>query len=336
MRTFRFPFSMACALAAALWLAAARAHGADAMETHTPLLVPAAQVPYAAQATMLASTRAGSRIVAVGDHGVVLLSDDGGKTHRQAKSVPADVSLTSVAFVDASRGWAVGHWGVILHTADGGDTWTLQRSDVQTDRPLFAVHFLDAAHGVAVGLWSLVLMADDGGEHWRPVDMAPPAGARKADLNLQGLFADARGRLFAVAEKGMILRSDDRGLHWHYLPSGYKGSFWSGIATRDGTLIVAGLRGSLYRSADDGRTWQRLDTRSKSSITALALAGKRIIGVGLEGLVLRSDDEGMTFTSDVRPDRLALTAVAVDAEGHAVMYSRQGIFRTDGIDATGN
>ena len=278
---------------------------------------------------MLAGVRAGSRIVAVGDHGIVLLSDDSGKSHRQANVVPTDVTLTSVSFVDDRHGWAVGHWGVVLHTTDGGETWELQRTDAQQDRPLFAVHFFDGQHGVAVGLWSLVLVTQDGGAHWQPVEMPIPAGSKKADLNLLGLFADAKGHLFAPAERGRVLRSDDQGHHWSYLSTGYKGSFWTGVATPDGKLLVGGLRGSLYRSADDGRTWARIDTQSKSSITTLVINGPQVVGVGLEGLVLRSSDNGASFTSEGRDDRLSLTAVTIGPDGQAVFYSRQGVVKAD-------
>ncbi|MDR6522316.1 photosystem II stability/assembly factor-like uncharacterized protein [Variovorax paradoxus] len=296
----------------------------------TPVLVPAVRAAHASRATMLASTRAGERIVAVGDHGVVLLSDDGGRNHRQARQVPVDVALTSVSFIDARQGWAAGHWGVILHTTDGGETWQVQRSDAAQDRPLFAVHFFDEKQGVAVGLWSLVLRTEDGGEHWQPVELAPPEGGKRADLNLFGLFADARGQLFAPGERGMVLRSDDKGRSWKYMKTGYAGSFWSGIAAPSGGLLVAGLRGSMYRSVDDGGSWQRVDTHTESSITALARAGKKIVGVGLDGLVLSSEDGGVSFTASTREDRLPLTSVALGDQGGATLYSRQGVVAAAG------
>lgn len=309
------------AITAMLWLAAV-----VPAQAQTPLaLVHAQIVAHATQAAMLASTRAGARIVAVGDRGVVLLSDDGGKSFRQAKAVPTDSTLTSVSFVDDHQGWAVGHWGVVLHSVDGGETWVLQRSDVKSDRPLFAVQFFDPKRGVAVGLWSLVLVTDDGGASWQTVVMPVPEGAKKADLNLLGLFSDAKGHLYATAERGMVLRSDDQGRTWSYLPTGYKGSFWSGLATRDGALLAAGLRGSLYRSADEGRTWARIDTQSKSSITALVQVGADVVGVGLDGLLLRSSDNGASFKSEVRADRVSLTAVTVDVQGQPVLFSRQGV-----------
>lgn len=316
-----------CSLAAC---ALAQPCHAEAGLPPTPTVVPAAQTRHAAHATLLAATRAGARIVAVGDHGIILLSDDGGRSHRQAKSVPIDATLTSVSFVTATLGWAAGHWGAVLRTDDGGETWTRQRLDTSQDRPLFALHFFDAKHGVAVGLWSLVLVTDDGGQTWKTVELAPPEGAKKADLNLLGLFADGAGRLFAAGERGMVLRSDDRGHHWTYLPTGYKGSFWTGLVAPDGALLVAGLRGSLYRGTDDGKVWTRIDTRSKSSITALTQAGSDILGVGLDGLVLRSADGGTSFKSEVREDRASLTTVAVNAAGRPVLYSRQGVLAPDG------
>jgi photosystem II stability/assembly factor-like uncharacterized protein len=295
-----------------------------------PVAASAPRSSHATQAAMLASARAGTRIVAVGDRGIVLLSDDGGKTHRQAKAVPGDATLTSVSFIDEKMGWAAGHWGVVLHTEDGGETWTQQRGDAKQDRPLFAIQFFDARNGVAVGLWSLVLVTADGGKSWQTVEMPAPEGAKKADLNLLGLFVDDKGRLFAAGEKGMVLRSDDSGRHWSYLATGYKGSFWTGLVTADGAILAAGLRGSLYRSADDGRSWTRIDTQSKSSITALARVGSDIVGVGLDGLVLRSTDGGVSFKADVRNDHVSLTTLVVNASGQPVLYSRQGLVLPNG------
>lgn len=315
---------LAIALPAAAQPAAATAAPA------APVAASAVRAGHAQQAAMLAVARAGARIVAVGDHGIVLLSDDGGQSHRQAQSVPVDVALTSVSFVDDKLGWAAGHWGVVLHTRDGGETWTRQRVATEQDRPLFAIHFFDANHGVAVGLWSLVLVTADGGKTWRTVDMPIPDGAKKADLNLLGLFAGANGSLFAAGERGMVLRSDDRGSRWQYLATGYKGSFWTGLVAPDGAILAAGLRGSLYRSTDDGRSWTRLDTQSKSSITALARVGNDIVGVGLDGLVLRSSDGGASFKAEPRNDRASLTALTVNAAGRPVLYSRQGVVRPDG------
>lgn len=286
---------------------------------------PAAASPIAGQAMMLGAAWAGPRAVSVGEQGIVLLSDDRGASFRQARTVPVSSTLNAVSFADAQRGWAVGHWGAILATTDGGESWQVQRLVPTEDRPLFSVHFFDPQHGVAVGLWSLVLTTDDGGATWTQQKLSPPPGASKADLNLLHLFVDVQGRLFAAAERGMVLRSEDRGRTWTYLATGYKGSFWTGIALPDGTLLVGGQRGTVYRSADGGRQWEPTKLDSKSSITGFAQGGGEVLAVGLDGLRALSKDGGQSFTVSVRPDRLSLTAALRADGGVWLTWSRRGL-----------
>ncbi|MES2000471.1 MAG: YCF48-related protein [Pseudomonadota bacterium] len=284
----------------------------DVMGADWPVaLHPAETVANARLANMLAVARAGRRVVAVGAHGIVLLSDDLGIAWHQASKVPLDITLTAVSFINEKEGWAVGHAGVVLHTQDGGENWQIQRSTPAQDRPLFAVHFFDAQHGVAVGLWSLVLTTNDGGQHWTERQLSTPPDGKRADLNLFGLFAGPGNTLYAAAEKGYVLRSDDMGNSWNYLASGYRGSFWAGTVLQDGALLVGGLRGALYRSSDAGQHWSRIATGSTASITGLARTsnGSGVLAVGQDGLMLRSEDDGASFRASYRPDRLALNAV---------------------------
>ena len=77
---------------------------------------PATASPLAAQRVLQASAVAGKRLVAAGARGHIVYSDDRGATWQQAK-VPVSADLTALHFVDARQGWAVGHEGVVLHTA---------------------------------------------------------------------------------------------------------------------------------------------------------------------------------------------------------------------------
>lgn len=143
---------------------------------------------------LMDAARAGRRVVTVGEHGLVLLSDDDGRTWRQARSVPVAATLSAVTFVDAGHGWAVGQWGVILATSDGGETWHKQRLDLSTDQPLFSVAFTSPNDGIAVGLWSLMLATHDGGKTWERVTLPKPPGGGKADRNLYHIFFRWQGR----------------------------------------------------------------------------------------------------------------------------------------------
>ena len=103
-------------LAAAMVLAlgAGTVHASNATKVVAPaaLVQPALVTPKALQGAMLAVGAAGTRLVAAGERGIVLYSDDAGKSWRQA-AVPVSVSLTALQFVDGKNGWAVGHQGVV-------------------------------------------------------------------------------------------------------------------------------------------------------------------------------------------------------------------------------
>ncbi|WP_446902469.1 WD40/YVTN/BNR-like repeat-containing protein [Burkholderia sp. YIM B11467] len=274
---------------------------------------------------LMDAARAGSRIVAVGEHGIVLLSDDDGKTWRQARRVPVSATLSAASFADAKHGWAVGQWGAILATDDGGETWTTQRIDTSVDQPLFSVLFTTPQDGLAVGLWSLMLQTHDGGKTWTRVTLPKPPGGGKADRNLYHAFGDRHGALYISAEQGTVLKSTDRGANWSYLQTGGKGSLWTGVALPDGRVVVGGLLGSLYQSGDGGASWTAVDSRTRSSITGLVAAGDGLIGVGLDGLVLKQRAGAATVEVAQRPDRATLTAALPDKGGTPILFSQDGV-----------
>ena len=66
-------------------------------------------------------------VVAVGEKGLVRISDDGGSSFRAARDdeFPASFSyMRDMVFADPERGWIVGARGRILRTSDGGRSWT--------------------------------------------------------------------------------------------------------------------------------------------------------------------------------------------------------------------
>ena len=101
------------------------APGAATAAVSSALDRPAVAVQAPQRAVLLAAARAGTRTLAVGERGIIALSDDDGRSWRQA-SVPTSVTLTALRFADAQRGWAVGHGGTVLATEDGGQRWVRQ------------------------------------------------------------------------------------------------------------------------------------------------------------------------------------------------------------------
>ncbi|KVD29191.1 WD40/YVTN/BNR-like repeat-containing protein [Burkholderia ubonensis] len=312
---------VACTALCAAAAAFAQFHGTVADWTAKPAHAWAAPT----RMMLTDATRAGRRVVAVGEHGVILLSDDDGRSWRQSRRVPVSATLSAITFADAQHGWAVGQWGVILATADGGETWEKQRIDTSVDQPLFSVIFTNARDGIAVGLWSLMLQTHDGGRTWTPTTLPKPPGGGKADRNLYHIFADRQGALYIVSEQGTVLKSTDGGANWRYLQTGGKGSLWTGVAMPDGRIVVGGLLGSLFQSSDGGATWAPLNPGTKSSITDVVATGNGLLAVGLDGLVLTQRANGESFELAQRPDRATLTAVLAGAGGKPLLFSQDGV-----------
>lgn len=321
---------------------------------------PAVASTHVTEALLLGVARAGERIVAVGEYGDVVLSDDDGKTWRQAKSVPTQVTLTAVTFVDDKTGFAVGHDTVILKTVDAGETWTKQFGGGQSDNALLTVGFWDANHGLAMGAFNFTAETKDGGKTWverktlNPIQNAAPApgaalppgaggpgapaagaapggskdpyAAATGDENhLNAAFKGPNGEFYVAAEAGAIFRSLDQGVTWEKIISGYNGSFWGGLTANDGSLYVTGMSGNIWRSTDKGTTWAKLDTNGadQSVAAGIQLKSGKFVFVGLGGQVLYSDD-GQKFTLTYRPNRKGLNAVIEDGE-RLLVFGEAGV-----------
>jgi photosystem II stability/assembly factor-like uncharacterized protein len=293
--------------------------------------LPAERLPYSSEVSILGVATAAKRIVAVGDRGVILLSDDNGQHFRQATSVPVRSALTDVYFANDKDGWAVGQWGVILSTNDGGESWVLRRQDTTIDRPIFSVYFIDGKHGFAVGLWSLLLETNDGGLRWTERKL-PKEGkeAPEGDLNFFKVFGDSGANVYIASERGFVVRSSDAGVTWQSQRTGGRGSLWAGVAG-NGTVLVAGLRGAIYRSEDGGQSWTSVSSGTTNSITSLAMSGKRVIASALQGVTASSRDGGKTFVAAERSDRTDLTAIAFAPDNQIVEFSATGPVSTSGV-----
>ena len=178
---------------------------------------PAATGRNVAKALLLDAARAGERIVAVGERGIVLYSDDEGASWSQGQ-VPLDTTLTSVAFADERRGWATGHDAAILATQDGGENWEVQLWEPDLDIPLLDVSFQSPTSGFAVGGRGNLFRTQDGGATWTNQVLLT---RDEFDSHLFGIGQAPSGSYFLASEQGVLYRSDDGGTNWEQLDSPY-------------------------------------------------------------------------------------------------------------------
>lgn len=338
----------------ALALAAPACLGADFRD---PLDTPAVASALAPTGLFNGLARAGNRIVAVGSRGHVVFSDDAGKSWRQAK-VPVSSDLVAVSFPTAAQGWAVGHDGVVLHSADAGASWTRQldgRTAGQamvgyytaeatkgalgspeqaaklveeakrfvaqgTENPFLDVWFENERSGFVVGTFNLIFRTDDGGKTWEP--WLHRTENPKA-LHLYSI-RPAGGALYIAGEQGLLLKLDAQSGRFRAVDVPYQGTLF-GITGSASSAVVFGLRGNAFRSADGGRTWQKIETGLQVGITGGTADAGRMVLVSQAGHVLMSADDGASF----RPIKLerptAAAAVVVADRGAVVLAGPRGL-----------
>lgn len=306
--------------------------------------LPAEEAPLATRSLLLDLANAGSRLVAVGERGHVLLSDNHGQTWRQAKTVPTQTLLTAVCFSDDRNGIAVGHDEIVLTTTDKGETWTRRHYAPEAQQPLLDV-LCNGHDAIAVGAYSTYLTSTDSGSTWSerkfaatpaaPTTPGKPPGSvvvsssdddAPADFHLNRIVAASGSRLYIAAEAGHLYRSDDAGATWTELVTPYEGSFFGILPLNGDSLIAYGLRGHLFRSDDAGKTWRAVDTKTQAMLNdAVRLPRGGVAVVGLSGTVLLSTDEGEHFTADQQNDRKGISAVLPSGATELITAGEAGV-----------
>jgi photosystem II stability/assembly factor-like uncharacterized protein len=314
----------------------------------------------AGQRLITGIARAGDRLVAVGQRGHIVHSDDGGRVWIQSL-VPVSSDLTAVSFVDAKVGYATGHDGIVLGTRDGGHDWTRlldgrqanalvlshmqlrvaapdageadrkllgeaqRNAEAGPDKPFLDLCFVSANEGFVVGAYGLVLRTSDGGKTWESwFDRADNPSL----LNLYAVRA-VRGSIYIAGEGGLLLKLDREAGRFVALNSPYKGSYFGLAATSSGVLAF-GMRGNAFLSVDEGATWEPVKTGLTASIVGAAVSDAGTLAlVDQGGAIAISGDGGRNFAIPPLHSQMPLAAVAFSGKTELVLGGPRGLRTID-------
>jgi len=263
-------------------------------------------------------TSDGVYIVAAGDNGNILRSQNGGDSWNKStagstnfksvyifgtdvwitsgngvvyKSSTSSTSLTpypsgvstsvnSIYFVNGNVGYLCGDNGVIMTTANGGATWTPSNSGIANVR-LNAISFKDAMNGIVAGDNGTVYVTDNGGTSWTP-----------AALSTTRNLLDAK-------------------------------YFSDGIA-------VCGEWGTLFTKTTSG-SWTQIGTRIRSdirSISGSSITDVHVCGGG--GFIRNNNNSSVDFLNFEKNPMLAnlVDIVYAGGKGFAVSSLNNAVIRT--------
>ena len=260
--------------------------------------------------------------VAVGKFGLVLITNDGGKTWQRRPTNTAK-TLSAISFADREYGFIAGSAGVLLATSDGGGSWRLQTSG--TKDQLLGVYAVSPTHAFVVGAFGTLLSTTNGGETWTKHDLKWDALIERIvkeggyiEPNLNAVFFSSPSVGWIVGEFGLVLNTQDGGNTWtsqRYgsdLPQLYAVKF---IDDQRGWAM--GQAGTLIRTIDGGKHWSSAEIETKRDLYDASFEGQRGIIVG-DGVALASNDSG----SNWRP---------VSLNGHGQWFSGVALKSSEAI-----
>jgi len=319
---------------------------------------PATKSPLASRTLLNGLANAGDRVVAVGQRGHIVYSDDSGRNWRQA-DVPVSSDLVAVTFANVTTGWAVGHDGVVLRSTDGGQSWTTQldgrrvgemmvryyqreaaalaaddpkragllvdearRFEAQgAENPFLDVWFRDASEGFVVGAFGLVLHTNDGGITWKPWLHAVDNPKGLHLYAVRGIGAD----IYIAGEQGLLLKLERGDTRFRALELPYKGTLF-GVTGDARSVIAYGLRGTVLRSVDGGATWQPIPTGVQAGLAGGTQDARgRFVLVSQAGQILVSRDDGASFATSTLRQGAPAAALIASSRGTLVVAGPRGV-----------
>jgi len=267
---------------------------------------------------------------AVGGHGTIIRTTDGGSTWPIFQESGTTNSLRAVSFTTANSGTIVGTNGTILHTTDGS-TWISQTSG--TTASLYAVSEIDANTAIVVGENGMILRTNSLMLNSFPNSFVPAlavsgtklfAGTYSAGVflstnnstswidvntgltnkNIWSLVSNG-ANLFVGTDEGVFL-STNSGTSWNAVNNGLTNEYvWPLTISPDGyggTNLFAGTSGGgVFLSTNSGTEWVPVNSGlTENTIWSLGAirdeTGSTRLFAGTSGSIFLSTDNGSNWT----------------------------------------
>ena len=192
------------------------------------------------------------------------------------------------------------------------------------DKPFLTVQCMGDGRVLALGAYGLAFSTQNAGQSWQPV-LALLDGSDSRHLNAVQVLG---GRVYVAGEQGALLRVNNDLQGFTRFASPYEGSFFGLLATRNNSLLAVGLRGHVFRSVDQGASWQPVSLASGKSLTAATeLRDGSLLLADESGQGWLSRDDGRSFRAVLPEERFPLIALLALPDGGSLAVGTHGITR---------
>jgi photosystem II stability/assembly factor-like uncharacterized protein len=224
----------------------------------------------------------------IGGDGAVIRKTTNGGSSWTAQT--GSRNITSIQFLDANTGWAVGGSGgvgTILRTTNGGTNWSIvTNSGIAV---LCSFQFLDSIRGLAVGAGGAILKTVNGGVNW--------------NAQTSGTSIDFRDHQFldtntgwATGYSGTILKTTNGGATWAPQNSGTTNLLGDIFFINADTGWCVGIGGIILKTVNGGATWTPQNSGTTNELLSMFFlnASTGYVG-GLNGTLLKTTNGGAAW-----------------------------------------
>ncbi|WP_051986059.1 YCF48-related protein [Pseudidiomarina salinarum] len=215
---------------------------------------------------------------AVGHHGVIMHTSDGGRTWQR--------QLDGFQYIELQQLYFAAQVERLTEALDNDELsederyeleLELETAEFQLENAEFAVQegptkpFLDvlvlSEQVILVsGAYGSLLRSIDGGVTWNLLD----AAVENPDNFHLNALEGGEEFTFLAGEAGQLFRSNDQGTSWETLESPYYGSYFGLHIDAKDRLWVFGLRGNIFVSDDQGNSFRQIKLEDPVNINAAA------------------------------------------------------------------
>ena len=294
---------------------------------------PAMVAPLATKATLTEMTQAGEQRIAVGDFGVIVRSMDGKTWQQAQVSSSVFLTAVDFAndhdgwavghhgvILNSNDGGA--SWSTQL---DGFSLIKLQIEAFEAHLTQLQIELdsdeldEDTVMLLEEQLMSAEMLLDN-------ANFALDEGPTRPFLDVLAISDQV---VLAVGAYGTAVRSTDGGRSWDVLDAAINNPnefHFNALAQDDEYVYIAGEQGLLFRSSDQGETFSEIDSPYSGSYFGLFVdVNQRLWAFGLRGNVFYSDDQGDSFEQVRLSNRVNINAASNAADGGIYLVGNAGM-----------
>lgn len=265
----------------------------------------------------------------VGDHGIVLKSNDAGLTWQKIFG-DSSLNFTSVHFTSTNIGYAVSQ--KLYQTLDGGITWNVIFSDA--DQLFKEVYFVNNQLGF-IGAENRIYRTHDGGTTW--VEKVNTGNGAYKSIYFP---TDSVGYFVGGSDfSNLIYKTTDGGNTLEPMTNGYQSIKEEVYFINNETGFLCGWYGGLLgRTSDGGLSWTNLADTMDYQCNSISFNNPQIgyflESAGGDGNIYETIDLGLTWVKSFSQTGVWLNKLFAFGDENVIAVGESGLIyrKTGGLD----